>query len=411
MKIAFILYSFPNLSTTFILNQITGLIDRGHDVDIYALLPGDAAKYHEDVERYRLLDRTCYWPALPRNSKLRYMKATGMLIGKFSRHPKTFLQFLGTLKHLKHIDSLLLLWSPVPFMRQHKYDIIHGHFGPNGVMGAFLRDIGILKGKLITTFHGYDVNRYQYGKDYYEWFFQHGDFYTANSFYTANRAIALGCPSNRIEVLPVGVDISKYSFRARTFHSGNTVKIITVARLAEEKGLEYSIRAIAKAMKSHPSIRYQIVGDGCLRESIKKLVKDLGIGKNVELLGWKTADELTHIYDNAHLFLLASVTGSAGDCEGQGVVLQEAQAAGLPVLSTRVGGIPEGIINGKSGFIVAERDVDALAKKLVYLLEHHECWPEMGRIGRKYVEDHYNNEVLNDRLVNIYKRLLEIEHS
>jgi colanic acid/amylovoran biosynthesis glycosyltransferase len=299
----------------------------------------------------------------------------------------------------------------MPFMSQKNYDLIHGHFGPNGVIGAFLREIGIFKGKLVTTFHGYDVNRHKFGKDYYAWLFRHGDFYTANTSFTAHRAVTLGCPSDRIEILPVGVDISKYTFKPRQIPSDKPINVITVARLAEEKGVEYSIGAIAKVLKRYPNIKYQIIGDGYLRESIKKLVADLGIANNVELLGWKTVEELADTYSNAHLFLLSSVTGSAGDREGQGIVLQEAQAVGLPVLSTRVGGIPEGIIDGKSGFLVPERDIHALADKLIYLIENPNLWPEMGRIGRRYVENRYNSEILNNRLVDIYRQLLDCEKS
>jgi colanic acid/amylovoran biosynthesis glycosyltransferase len=85
----------------------------------------------------------------------------------------------------------------------------------------------------------------------------------------------------------------------------------------------------------------------------------------------------------------------------------EALARGLPVVSTLHSGIPEAVLNGESGFLVHERDVDALAEKLDYLIEHPQLRPEMGRKGRKYVEEHYDLDKLNDRLVEIYRRLLE----
>jgi colanic acid/amylovoran biosynthesis glycosyltransferase len=411
MKIAFMLYSFPTLSGTFILNQITGLIERGHHVDIYAFKPGDTKEEHEHVEKYDLLDRTYYWPVLPSNAISRHIKAVELLFSEFRRHPKFVLQFFGTLKYLKHVPPLLLLWTPMLSVGRRHYDIIHGHFGPNGVKGALLRKLDLMEGKLITTFHGYDINRHQFGKHYYAWLFRQGDLYTANTSFTAKRAVRLGCPPDRITILPAGIDISKYSFKPRQFPSDGPVNIMTVARLAEEKGIKYSVRAIAKVMETHPNIRYQIIGDGHLRESIKKLVADLDVLDKVELMGWKTADELTRLYDNAHIFVLPSIATSDGDQEGQGLVLQEAQAAGLPVLSTLVGGIPEGMIDGKSGFLVPEQDIDALSEKLTYLIEHPELWPDMGHVGRKFVEDSYDIERLNDKLVDIYKRLLQRESS
>ena len=107
--------------------------------------------------------------------------------------------------------------------------------------------------------------------------------------------------------------------------------------------------------------------------------------------------------------LAPSVTSQNGDCEGIPVAIVEALAWGLPVLSTLHSGIPEVIQDGESGFLVPERDTEALAEKLEYLIEHPELWPEMGRKGRKYVEEHYDIDKLNDRLVEIYQRLLNGE--
>ncbi len=153
-------------------------------------------------------------------------------------------------------------------------------------------------------------------------------------------------------------------------------------------------------------MQYHIVGDGPLRKSIEMLIKQLSIQDKVNLLGWRTQDEIRQLYADAHIFVLSSVTASNGDKEGQGLVIQEAQASGLPVISTLHNGIPEGILDGKSGFLVPERDVDALAEKLIYLIEHPEIWPEMGRAGRAYVEANYDINKLNDRLVEIYKEVL-----
>jgi len=79
----------------------------------------------------------------------------------------------------------------------------------------------------------------------------------------------------------------------------------------------------------------------------------------------------------------------------------------LPVISTYHTGIPEVIVEGKSGFLVPEKDVDALAERLEYLIEHPEIWPEMGRYGRKFVEEKYDIKKLNQKLVEIYQNLIE----
>jgi colanic acid/amylovoran biosynthesis glycosyltransferase len=94
-----------------------------------------------------------------------------------------------------------------------------------------------------------------------------------------------------------------------------------------------------------------------------------------------------------------------GDEEGQGLVLQEAQACGLPVIATNHGALPEGLVPGQSGFLVPERDVDALAARLNYLIEHPELWPIMGRLGREFVVN-YDIRKLNSLLIELYRETI-----
>ena len=412
MRIAFLVDQFPNLSETFILNQITGLLDRGHEVDIYPDKANNLDQITPQVSRYQCQERT-YFIAYPSSRSRRILKGAGLLLGNFYKNPVVLLRSLNIFKYNfskngEQGGMLKLLYSSIPLLDRQQYDIIHCHYGRNGIRGVLLREIGALKGKIITTFHGYDINSYpgQYGASVYENLFQNGDLYTANTNFTAAQAVALGCPKNKILILPVGVNISKYSFRERKVLDGETINILTVARLVEKKGIEYSLRAFAKVAQKYANIKYEIVGKGPLRESLERCISELSLGDRVKLLGAKTQEELLGIYAKSHIFILPSVTAANGDKEGQGLVLQEAQATGLPVLSTLHNGIPDGVLDGKSGFLVPERNVDALAEKLDYLIAHPERWPEMGRAGRAHVEERYDINKLNDRLVEIYQKLI-----
>jgi colanic acid/amylovoran biosynthesis glycosyltransferase len=126
----------------------------------------------------------------------------------------------------------------------------------------------------------------------------------------------------------------------------------------------------------------------------------------VEFLGSLSTEEIMKYVAQAHIFLLAGIVAVDGSCEAQGLVLLEAQAAGIPVVSTQVGGIPESVWDGKSGFLVPQRDIEALADKLCYLIEHPEIWTQMGRAGCAHVKANYDINKLNEQLVELYEQIL-----
>ena len=416
MRIAFIVNSFPVLPETFILNQIIGLIDLGHEVDIYSMTIPNQGKIHSDVMKYNLLDRTYYSKNIPDNKLKRLLHAFYLITANFHKNPLSILKALNFFKYGKETLSLRIFYLILPFLEEKKYDIIHCHFGPNGNIGVLIRKLGIIEGKIVTSFHGYDVNLISIVNqdDYYTQLFKYGDLFTVNTKFTKKRVLRLGGDFKKIYILPVGLNLDKFSYRENVLKAGEEViRILTVARLVEKKGIEYSIRAVAEVInkQSNCKIEYKIVGEGSLKDELKTLILELGMKDKIKLLGWCDQDEVRKLFYKSHIFILSSVTAENGDQEGQGLVLQEAQAVGMPVISTLHNGIPEGVQNGKSGFLVPERDVDALAEKLEYLILHPEVWPKMGRAGRKYVEEHYDIKKLNQRLVKIYEDLLSETHS
>jgi len=406
MKIAFIVGGFPTLSETFILNQITGLLDMGYDVEIFAQFNPQERKVHADIEKYQLMRRVHYFN-IPHNKIKRILKAIFLIIKNFYKDPLKILKSLNVFRYGKTALSLRLLYALIPFLDK-KFDIIHCHFGPNGIIGAYLKEIGI-SGKLITTFHGYDMSTFivNNGNNVYEKLFLNGNLFLPISDYWKRKLIRLGCDEKKIIVHRMGIDLKKFKFSERIKQPGEPIKILTIGRLVEKKGHEYAIRAIAKVVKKYRNIEYLIAGDGPLRNKLEGLVQELGIEKHVKFLGAIEQNEVLKLYQQAHIFVLPSITASNGDQEGIPVVLMEAQATGLPVISTYHTGIPEVIVEGKSGFLVPEKDVDALAERLEYLIEHPEIWPEMGRYGRKFVEEKYDIKKLNQKLVEIYQKLIE----
>ena len=113
------------------------------------------------------------------------------------------------------------------------------------------------------------------------------------------------------------------------------------------------------------------------------------------------------MYEASHGFILAGVVTESGEEEGQAVVLAEAQASGLPVIATAVGGLPESMRAGKSGLLVPPRNPEALASAIEWLVEHPEECLQMGYAGRVFVEGKFDLEKLNNQLVDIYSHLKE----
>jgi len=427
LHIAMFVGAFPVVSETFILRQIKGLLELGHEVDIYSDTRGDLnGPQHSEVSACRLMERTTFmdlppesapWEmpvrpltgrtwipgsSTPVHNSLRVARAVPHALRCLAAEPRLTRRVLSRAEYGFQAESLSALFRLSSLTRRRcRYDVLHAHFGPIGNSFRFARELW--QAPLVVSFHGYDFCTLprQQGAAMYHRLFEAADLVTVNSEFTRGRVKTLGCPNEKLRMLPVGLDVGKFQFRERHRTENEPVRIITVARLVEIKGHEYVLRALARPQAGHLRIRYDIVGDGPLRGKLESLVTELGLQDVVTLHGARDGAFIEDLMACAHLGLLASVN-IEGDAEGQGLFLQEAQACGLPVIATQHGALPEGLLPERSGFLVPERDVDALAERLEFLVTHPEKWPEMGRAGRAFVGRRYDIRELNDQLVTIY---------
>ncbi len=411
MKVLFFIGSFPLPSETFILNQITGLIDRGHDVYVFATKRADVSGIvHADIEKYDLLNRTHFRQKDGGNPITRRLRRLWTISALMGTNPALVLRAV-CVRRLSKDHSIATILSDIDVTKNFPaFDIIHCHFGFHGNRAMLLREVGALSGKLVTTFHAADLTFKldDWGGHYYRNLFDRGDLFLPISKYWQQRLVELGCIPGKIKVHRMGIDCTRrLLFRERKPQPNEKIKIVSIARLTEKKGLEYGIKAVAHLKKINPNIEYLIVGDGPLRPQLKQLVIDLDVRDCVKLMGWQEQQEVVKTLKNSTIFMAPSITASNGDKEGIPVVLMEAMAMGMPVISTNHSGIPELVENGRSGFLVPEKDVDALFKKLKYVIEHPHMWSDMGRHGRKKVEAEYNINVLNDKLVECFQSLID----
>lgn len=291
-------------------------------------------------------------------------------------------------------------------MGSEEVSLIHAPFGPYGVHGlSYKKKFDI---PLITDFRGQDVYRIPLQKPkVYTKLFEYGDLFLVRSNYMEKDLISLGCPSEKIIVHHSSIDINKFKFREiKPIEKNDKIKLLLVGRFTEKKGIQFAIKAFAKVRERHSNIEFTIIGDGPQRNEIGALIKNLNVEKSVRLTGSLPHAKIIEEMSKSHIFILPSVTASDGDKEGIPNVLTEAQATGMPVISTYHAGIPEFVIDGKNGYLVNERDVNALSEKLNYLIEHPELWSIFGRNGRKIVEKEFNIYKQTEKLEKIYEKYI-----
>jgi colanic acid/amylovoran biosynthesis glycosyltransferase len=405
MRIAFVVWRFPVLSEPFILNQIAGLIDRGHDVQIFALngAPDDAGKVHDLVERYDLMARAHLVDPLPERGQL--AAVMNRIAGPALRNPVKAARVLARARHAA--TPLKMLNRAAVLLDAGRFDIVHCQFGSLALPILEFRKAGLMPGRLVTHFRGIDISSFvkENGADVYDEVFGESDYFLANCGFFRDKAIALGCPKARIEAHGSGIDLSMFPFRALPPVGNGPVRLISAGRLVEKKGLITAIRAVANVLRSGKDVQYEIIGDGPERARLEALAIELGVADHVTFHGWRTHTEISELLAGAHVFLAPCQTAADGNQDAPVNTLKEAMAIGLPVIASRHGGIPELVEDGVSGFLVPERDADALTKAIARMIAMPETWDSIAKAGRAAVERLYDMERLNDELVALYQAL------
>jgi len=372
--VAIVVDQFPTMSETFIIDQIDALLSRGLDVHIVANFRSKTGLVHEKGRE--LASRATYiedrlplpkW--LPRALRRRMWPASWTLNA-----------------YRKELRSAAVVLC---------------HFGPVGCQVARAL-VGDSRPQLWTVFHGYDLSSYvrRFGTAIYAGLFARGDKFFAVSRQWMDRLKQLGCAPERIALMRMGVDVDVIPFVSRTVERSRQLRLLSVCRLVEKKGIDVALRALADLSRSRPEMefRYDVIGDGPLRRRLEWLRDELGLADSVVFAGGQPASIVRNKLNEADIFLLPSVTASNGDMEGIPVSLMEAMAAGVPVLSTFHSGIPELIEHEKSGLLAPERDHHTLARNICILVDDAARRSAMTAAARRKVETEFNQSKLWNEL-------------
>lgn len=406
MKVSFFLLKFPLSSETFVLNQIVAFINMGFEVEIVALHKGDMNNTHAAYTEYRLAEKT-HWLLAEPEGKMAKLSYRGRAIARGIWKSSTW-KALNMSRYGGEARNLILPAICGLAPRTFSADVFIAHFGPAGVTAAKLRELGVLKGKIATVFHGIDISHRDVLNHYtpeYRQLFQRGDLMLPISDLWAGRLKNMGCPETKIAVSRMGVDMARFSLRS-VKSPGSPLQIISVARLTEKKGLHVAIEACRLLKERGVDFKYRILGIGPWERRLRTLIEQFQLEDVIEMPGFKPSHEVKALLDEADVFLLPSITGADGDMEGIPVALMEAMAVGIPVVSTVHSGIPELIDAGQSGWLVPENDAEALAQRLAAFgsMESRDLTPVVTR-ARKKVENDFNQKIINQQLASLLQTL------
>ena len=404
MRIAFFVSRFPKLSETFILNQVVGLLDAGQDVTVYAWGMEEGVLPPE-FERYELPRRTRYLTP-PRLRILRWTRTVRLLASSgVGRGSEVARRAWTSRKGEAALSTSGALYAAATLLSEEPYDIVHCQFGGLGLRALVLRELGAARGRLVVSFRGADLTREGRAEEYRD-LLARGDLFLPVCEHFREELIRQGADPARVRVHRSGISLSRFAYRERVRGPGQPLRLLTISRLTEKKGVRYALEAVARLKAEGRRVSYRIVGDGELRLLLEGMIAELGLGAEVEITGALGHEGVVSALGEAHVLLAPSVTASDGDKEGIPNALKEGMAVGLPVVGTFHSGIPELVEDGISGFLVPERDPEALAERLAWLDENPESWPRLGRAGRIRVEADYDIDKLNARLSSLYRELL-----
>ncbi|TXE17123.1 colanic acid biosynthesis glycosyltransferase WcaL [Psychroserpens burtonensis] len=403
--ICFVVPKFPSVSETFVTNQIIVAKKQGYSVCVltYKLGNLEQSSQRDLFEKYEILkDTIAIDYKIPKTKR----KQLGVGLFLIIRYFKYWIKPVNV--SLKH---RVLNWPfLLKFYEKFKHvDVFHVQFALGGKAIAEMKENGLLKAKLITTFHGHDAhfqnkNVLQHLQNTYRVLFKMSNYVTVNTPFLEAQVLELGCKQETLKVVSMAIDVAYFkSDSIKELPNQADVKLISVGRLIEMKGFEYAIKAVKILVDEGINTHYTIIGEGELYKSLEDQIQVLELTNHVTLVGKKSQEEIRSALQSHHIYLMSSVTNAKGRCETQGVVTAEAQAMGLPVVAFNNGGIPYTIREDETGILLPEKDVEAYAAAILEILESPEIFQRMSRQARDFAVTNFSNQLMSERFSTLYE--------
>lgn len=400
MRIAYVTSYFPNLTTTFVLNEMLSIQKLGHEVFV---LPLSGKKYdldylHEGTEQ--LLAYTFY-------ANIRSLQIWHCFLAFIFKQPLLFLSLLSQIVIQSNFNPFALIKGLYPLIKapyfskivlDRKIQHIHADFASLPATGALL--IAQISGKPFSfTCHAVDIfaTSMSIRNELLSWKLEAAKFVISEHAFGSRFLIKKYGEhfKEKITVIRTGINIDKFQFHHKDLpivSDKNTVKILCIGRLISKKGYKYLIDACHILSNKGIALECTIVGDGPLKTELVLQISKLKLESVVKFHPPVPQQEILFLYQNADIFVLPCITAEDGDMDGIPTVLIEAAAVGIPIISTPISGIPELIADNITGRLVAASNSEALAGAIEQaILQPSENIKKVKK-AREWVEAHFDTK-------------------
>ena len=315
------------------------------------------------------------------------------------------------LKYVQRVPAVYYrgeLQEVIKLMERRPADLMHIYFGHTGVhLLPFIKE---WDKPCVVSFHGMDIQPRpdQPGyDDAMRELLQTAPLLLARSHSLMDRLAAMGAPRDRLRLNRTGIPLEAFPAIQRPAPADGAWQLVQACRWIAKKGIRTSLRAFARFRERFPAAKFILAGDGPLRGEIERMVGELELGSSVELRGFLDQAGLAQLYAASHIFLHPSEMTEDLNQEGVPNSMLEAMATGLPVAATLHGGIPEAVSDGVTGFLVDERDDEALASALLRLAGDPAMWARMGAAAALSVQEDFSQAREIEKLEGFYDEAKE----
>ena len=391
MRLGYLYSRYPVISQTFCDAEMLALERRGIELVIGSVYPPLTSLRHEYIARLRAPIHYA-----PPQEILKILERNAKTTGKWPRnlveeHARKYGP--GAKAELRARNALYF----ADFFTRANVHHVHVHFANRAAHTAlFLKEISGIP--FSVTAHGQDFMKDLGSDDLLREICAAAEFVAAETDYSRD-LLRQRCPASAAKIHRVynGIDLERFSMlRCDTARPAvapyHIPQIVSVGRLVTFKGFEDLIDACAELQRRGADFICEIIGDGPLREMLQAKIERLDLSSRVHLLGSLSQNGVLETLQAADLFALASTTDAQGATDIFPTVILEAMASARPVVSTRLAGIPELVLDGDTGILVSPGDASALTEALQRLVYDREVRLRYGRAGRARIEQHFQIE-------------------